>query len=208
MQPRSTYAVEQRFIEYRIMKELVEIRWHGRGGQGAVTASKILAEACLAEGKFIQAFPEYGPERSGAPVKSFTRVSQKQIVIHSQVINPDVVVVLNPTLLDAVNVCEGLREDGILLINSQDDSKNIRNKLKAGRAKVFVVDATGIALKNVGRDIPNTPMIGALAKVTGIVKLESLKKTFEHEFSTKFKPEIMQGNLNSMEAAYKEVREL
>lgn len=190
------------------MKDLLEIRWYGRGGQGVVTASKILAEACLSEGKFIQAFPEYGPERSGAPVKSFTRVSQKPIVIHSQVINPDIVVVLNPTLLDTVDVCEGIKEDGVLIVNSQDDSKKLRDKLSSKEIKIFVVDATGIALKNVGRGIPNTPMIGALAKVIGIVKLESLKKTFEHEFSTRFKPEIMQGNLNSMEAAYKEVREL
>ncbi len=190
------------------MRELIEIRWHGRGGQGAVTASKIMAEACLSEGKFIQAFPEYGPERSGAPVKSFTRVSQKPIVIHSQVVNPDAVVVLNSTLLDGVDVCEGIKEDGVLIVNSQDDSKKIRDKLSSKGIKVFVVDATGIALKNIGRDIPNTPMIGALAKVTGIVKLTTLKETFEHAFSTKFKPEIMQGNLNSMEAAYKEVREL
>ncbi len=188
------------------MKELLEVRWHGRGGQGAVTAAKVLAESAIVDGKFIQAFPEYGPERAGAPVRSFTRISKEPIYIHSQVTDPKVVVVLDPTLLEVINVTEGLTEDGILIINTNESPKDIKERLKIKNIKVFTVSATDIAIKELKRNIPNTPMIAALLKVTGILKIEKVCSNFKSKYSKKFNPEIIEGNLRAMKSAYDSVR--
>ena len=187
-------------------KQMLEIRWHGRGGQGAVTASKILADSALAEGKQIQAFPEYGSERQGAPIKAFTRISDKPITVHSQVTNPDMVVVLDPTLLKVVDVTEGLAEDGKIVVNTTMTPAELREKLSLKGRKVYTIDATGIALKNLGKAIPNTPMIGALVKATGMLRIEGVTEDFKHKFHNKFREDIVAGNVNAIMDAYNEVK--
>ncbi len=187
------------------MNELLEIRWHGRGGQGAVTAAKILAESALGDGKFIQAFPEYGPERAGAPVRSFTRIGSSPIYIHSQVTDPKIVLVLDPTLLDVVDVTEGLAEDGTIIINSNEPPQEVRKKTGIKGRKIFTVPATDIAIKELKRNIPNTPMIAALLKITNILNIEAVKNNFKVKYSKKFKPEIIEANLRAMDEAFKSV---
>ncbi|MCM8804722.1 MAG: 2-oxoacid:acceptor oxidoreductase family protein [Candidatus Omnitrophica bacterium] len=190
------------------MKEIFEIRWHGRGGQGAKTAALLFGDACLSTGKYIQAFPEYGPERMGAPVTSFNRISPSPIRIHYGIENPDIVVVLDFSLIQQVNVCEGLDEkEGILLVNSPLSSEQIRKKINF-KGKIYTVDASKIAIETIGRNIPNTPMIGALVKVTGILTLEELLHDTKKKLEVKFrnKPEIIEGNLKAIERAYNEVK--
>jgi len=190
-------------------KQMLEIRWHGRGGQGAVTASKVLAEAAMAEGKQIQAFPEYGSERQGAPIKAFTRISDHRITVHSQVTNPEVVVVLDPSLLGLVDVTEGMPSQGILVINTDEDPKSIRDKMKLVGRKVFTVDATGISIKHLGKAIPNTPMIGALVKAISEqmpLNIDHIAADFEKKFTGKFHPDIVKGNVESIREAHESVR--
>jgi len=187
-------------------KDMIEIRWHGRGGQGAVTASKVFADSALAMGKQIQAFPEYGSERQGAPVKSFTRISEKPITIHSQVTNPDIVVVLDPTLLSVVDVTEGLSEDGKLLVNTTESPDNLRKKIKLNGRTIYTVDATGISLDSIGKAIPNTPMIGALVKATGILDIDQVAENFRDKFKGKFRDDVLEGNVKAIKRAYNEVK--
>lgn len=191
------------------MKDLIEIRWHGRGGQGAKTAALLFADSALEQGKFIQAFPEYGPERMGAPVASFDRISSKPILLHSGVTNPDIVVVLDPTLIDTVDVTEGMSEGGTIIINTERPASEIRKSLKTALSiKVFTVDASTISKETIGREIPNTPMLGALIKVSGLLDfkamLEDTKKKLEKKF--KSKPEVIAGNMKAIERAYNEVK--
>ena len=186
--------------------EMLEIRWHGRGGQGAVTASKVLAESAMSLGKQIQAFPEYGSERQGAPVKSFTRISNQRIMHHSQVTSPDAVIVLDPSLLGVVDVTEGLKEDGILLINTPTPPGEIRQKMKLKGRKLYTVDATGISLRNLGKSIPNTPMIGAFVGITKMLSAQAVADDFRVKFRGKFKDEIVEGNVQSILDASKEVK--
>lgn len=191
------------------MGEIFEIRWHGRGGQGAKTAALLFADAALGEGKYIQAFPEYGPERMGAPVQSFNRVSDEPINIHCFVTSPQVVVVLDETLTEIVDVTSGLREDGVLLINTKRSPVEIRKRLNLKGRKIFTVDASGISLQTIKSNIPNTPMLGALIKVTGLIDLERMlvdtRKKLEKKFSSK--PEMIQGNIEAIKRAYEEVKE-
>ena len=190
------------------MKGLIEIRWHGRGGQGAKTAALLLGDAALASGKYIQAFPEYGPERMGAPVASFNRISSKPILLHSSVLNPDIVVVLDPTLIESVNVTEGMGEGGVLIVNTERSSKDVKNDCGVkGGIKVFTVDASKISIETIGRDIPNTPMLGALIKATGIMDFNQMLEDTKAKLQKKFKnkPEIIDGNVKAIERAYNEV---
>ena len=191
------------------MKDLVEIRWHGRGGQGAKTAALLLGDAALASGKYIQAFPEYGPERMGAPVASFNRISAKPIYLHSGVTSPHVVIVLDPTLVDSIDVTEGVPQDGIIIVNTEKSPADIKIALGiTGSIKVFTVDASKISTETIGRDIPNTPMLGALIKATGMLDfkemLDDTKKKLEKKFRSK--PEVIEGNVKAIERAYNEVR--
>jgi len=191
------------------MEDLIEIRWHGRGGQGAKTAALLFADAALASGKYVQAFPEYGPERMGAPVASFNRLSSKPISLHSGVTNPDVVIVLDPTLMDTVDVTEGISDDGAIIINTDKSPEEIKKELStAPSVKVYAVDASTISRETIGREIPNTPMLGALIKATGILDfkemMEDMKKKLEKKF--KSKPEIIEGNIKAIERAYNEVK--
>ena len=187
-------------------KKIIEIRWHGRGGQGAKTAAQLLAESALGEGKYIQAFPEYGPERSGAPIKAFTRISQEPISLHCGVYNPNVVVVIDPTLLEAVNVVEGLSDEGVLLVNTDKPPQEIRKRTHFEKGKVYTLDATKIALETIGMPLPNTPMLGALVKVTGVVKLEGVEQVLRAKFLKKIGEEKTKGNIESVRRAHDEVQ--
>lgn len=187
------------------MKDMFEIRIHGRGGQGAKTASQFIVEAALEKGKFIQSFPDYGPERAGAPMRAFARISDKPIRTYSAVVNPDVVIVIDPTLLDSVNVTEGLLKDGILLVNTPNEPKWVQDKIKF-KGKCMTVDATKIALESVGKNLPNTPMIGALIKATNVITLEAIEESIKHKFLKKLGEEKTMATVKSVERAFNEVK--
>lgn len=188
------------------MKDILEIRWHGRGGQGAKTAAQFLAEAALDMGKSIQAFPEYGPERAGAPIRTYTRISDRKINIHSPVTNPDIVAVIDPTLLDSVDVTEGMGDDGILIVNTSDSADTVRKKVKLKKGKVAVCDATKISLETLGIPIPNTPMLGALLKVKPIVPMEALEKEVQNKFLKKIGREKTEANIKAIKRAFDEAK--
>ncbi len=185
---------------------LTEVVWHGRGGQGAKTAGYILAEAAMGEGKQIQAFPEYGAERRGAPIKSYVRISDEAIRLRCAITDPQVVVVLDATLLDSVDVTEGLAEGGVVIVNTNESPAEVRDKLDGGGFKVYAVDATSIAMATIKRPIPNTPMLGALAKTTDILSLEGAKEAVAKKFQNKLAPPVIQGNLDAIQRAYEEVQ--
>lgn len=189
------------------MADLTEIRWHARAGQGAVTAAKLVAECALFEEKYMQAMPEYGPERMGAPLKAFTRICDTPIEVHSNIDNPGIVVVLDETLIDVIDVVEGIDDDGVVIVNTKHTPQELRAKLGVpDTVKVAVVDASGIALDTIKRDIPNTPIVGALAKVTGAVDVESVKGQLVTSFGKKFSQEIIDANLESVARAFEEVQ--
>lgn len=190
------------------MGKLFEIRWHGRGGQGAKTAAILFADAALGEGKYIQAFPEYGPERMGAPVQAFNRLSDEPITLHCGVESPDVVVVLDPTLMGTIDVTQGLKEDGILLINTRQEPKVMREKIPNFRGKMWTVDASTISKQELGQEIPNTPMLGALIKATNLLNFDRMLEDTHKKLTKKFKskPEVIDGNINSIKRAYQEVK--
>ena len=190
------------------MAETTEIRWHGRGGQGTVTAAKVLADACLSGGRYVQAFPEYGPERAGAPLRAYNRISSGELRMHCPVLEPNVVSVVDATLLDSINIAEGARENTIFVINTTRDPKEVREKLKAGPGqKVFTLDATKIALDCFGRALPNSPMLGAVCRVTGLVNLEHLLEDVRKSFGKKFSQKIIDGNIEATKRGFEEVRE-
>ncbi len=190
------------------MSETIEIRWHGRGGQGTVTAAKVLADACLSGGKNVQAFPEYGPERAGAPLRAYNRISTKPLRIHAPVTNPDIVVVVDATLLDSIDVTEGASDDAIFVINTVRSPEEIRKKLGLkDTQKVYTVDASKIALETIGRPLPNSCMLGALAKATGIVDLQTLLDDVKGSFGSKFSEKIIAANLEATRRGYEEVKE-
>lgn len=190
------------------MDDTVEIRWHGRGGQGAKTAALLFGEAALALGKNIQAFPEYGPERMGAPVASFNRISSAPIRLHCSITKPGIVIVLDPTLMGTVDVTHGLLPDGCLIVNTTKTPVEVRAELKLQGRKVFTVDASGISKETIGRDIPNTPLLGALVKATALLDFELMLKDTEEKLKKKFasKPEVVKGNLEAIRRAYNEVK--
>lgn len=185
--------------------QMVEIRWHGRGGQGVVLASRFLASSAIRENLYFQAFPFFGPERLGAPIVAFTRVSREPIDLHCAIEEPDVVVVLDPSLLGVVNVTANLKNDGIAVVNHTGVPQELKNDTNC---RVYVVDADKISREELGRVMPNTPMVGALVRAVGLVSLESVLAEFEDQFSLRFKPEVIQQNLNAIRRAYEEVREI
>jgi len=192
-------------------KEILEIRWHGRGGQGAKTAALLFGEACLETGKYIQAFPEYGPERMGAPVTAYNRLSSSEIKIHSGIKNPDVLVILDTSLLDACeDILEGIKEDGIILLNTSESPEKIREKLnlKESKIKIYTVDASKISMECLGRDVPNTPMLGALVKVLGIFDFDNFLNSVKKRLQEKFrgKESLIEKNLEAIKRAYMEVK--
>jgi pyruvate ferredoxin oxidoreductase gamma subunit len=190
------------------MKNMKEIRWHGRGGQGAKTAALLLGEAAINAGKYVQAFPEYGPERMGAPVAAYDRIADDEITIHSPVIAPNAVLVLDETLIDSIDVTKGLPEkDGVLIINTPFSKEEIKKKF-TWKGKVVVIDASKIAQDAIGKPIPNTPMMGALVAATGIMDITHLIDDTKHKLEKKFrtKPEVIEGNLKAIRTAYEEVK--
>jgi len=184
------------------LASLQEIRWHGRGGQGAWTASELLAKAAIQEGKYIQSFPEFGPERMGAPMRAFTRISDEPINLHCSIYSPDIVGVLDPTLLKTVSVADGLPEDGILVINTRETPVELRKQLNLNGRKLWTVPATDIAAKILGRPITNTAMLGAVARASGIIDLKSLEKAVRKRFSVK----LAEKNIAVIREAYKEAK--
>ncbi len=185
------------------MKKMLEFRWHGRGGQGAWTASELLARTALSEGKYIQSFPEFGPERMGAPVTAFTRISAEPLRLHCAIYDPDVVVVLDNTLLKTVPVTAGInQDDDVIIINSTEEPAKIRQELKVEKGRVWTVPATEIALRILGQPITNTALLGAVAKATGIVTMEGIEKTVKG----RFKAELAEKNFAVIKEAYKEAK--
>jgi len=190
------------------MSKTVEIRWHGRGGQGAKTASLLLADAAFNTGKFVQGFPEYGPERMGAPITAFNRISDERCTIHSNIYEPDYVVVIDETLLQAVDVTKGLKEDGAVIINSEKKPEQLKPLLKGYKGKVCVLDARKISEESLGKYFPNTPMLAAVVKVSGLIPEEKFISDMQNSFLHKFasKPQVIEGNMKALKRSMQEVQ--
>jgi pyruvate ferredoxin oxidoreductase gamma subunit len=190
------------------MKQLTEIRWHGRGGQGAKTAALLLADVAFKTGKHVQGFPEYGPERMGAPITAYDRISDSEIRVHSNIYEPDFVAVVDDTLLHDVDVTNGLKENGAILINTSKDKEEIIPLLNGYKGKVFTIDAHDVCMKTLGKYFPNTPMLAAMVKISGIMDKEIFLKEMETSLQHKFarKPEVLDGNMKALKMAFEEVR--
>lgn len=192
------------------MSDLIEIRWHGRGGQGAKTACLLLADAAFNTGKYIQGFPEYGPERMGAPLTAYNRISSSPITIHSAIYEPNYVVVVDDTLLDSVDVTAGLKEDGAILVNTTKDAESLKAKLKGYNGSIYTIDARTISIEALGKYFPNTPMLAAIVKVTGVIPEDTFLADMEGSFKHKFakKPEVIDGNMNALKLALEKVEKV
>ena len=192
------------------MKDLIEIRWHGRGGQGAKTASLLLADAAFNTGKYIQGFPEYGPERMGAPITAYNRISNNPIRIHSNIYEPDYVVVVDDTLLESVDVTAGLKEDGAVVINTTKGKEDLEKVLHHYKGAIYTIDARKVSMEALGKYFPNTPMLAAIVKVAGIMEeqdfLEDMQGSFKHKFAKK--PEVIEGNMQALKLALKEIKKI
>ena len=189
-------------------KDMVEIRWHGRGGQGAKMACLLLADVAGLEGKFVQGFPEYGPERMGAPITAYNRISEKRCTIHSNIYHPDYVAVVNETLLDSVDVTGGLKEDGAIIINTPGSPQEMRSRLRGYTGKVCTIDARRISEDILGVNFPNTPMLAAVVKVSGVLETDSFLAHIEESFKHKFaaKPQVIEGNMATLKKSMEEVQ--
>ena len=192
------------------MDNLIEIRWHGRGGQGAKTASLLLADAAFNTGKYIQGFPEYGPERMGAPITAYNRISNTPITIHSNIYEPDYVVVVDDTLLEAVDVTAGLKSTGAIVINTTKSPDYLKKVLKGYSGDIYTIDAREISMQTLGRYFPNTPMLAAIVKVSNIMNDEDFIKDMEGSFKHKFakKPEVIAGNMEAIKMALNKVQKI
>ena len=192
------------------MGDLIEIRWHGRGGQGAKTASLLLADAAFNTGKYIQGFPEYGPERMGAPITAYNRISSEPITVHSNIYEPDYVVVVDDTLLESVDVTAGLKETGAIVINTTKDDEYIKKSLNGYSGDIYKIDARTVSMETLGKYFPNTPMLAAIVKVSNIMSeeefLNDMIGSFKHKFAKK--PEVIEGNMKALELALKSVKKV
>ena len=190
------------------MSNLTEIRWHGRGGQGAKTAALLLADVAFQTGKYVQGFPEYGPERMGAPITAYNRISDKQIRVHSNIYEPQYVVVVDESLLETVDVTKGLKKDGAILVNTERAKEDIIPHLKGYEGKVYTIDAKKVSLATMGKYFPNTPLLAAIVKVAGIMDedifLKEMEASFKHKFASK--PEVIDGNMAALKMAMQEVQ--
>ena len=190
------------------MSNMLEIRWHGRGGQGAKAASLLLAEAAFDTGKYVQGFPEYGPERMGAPITAYNRISDDPITVHSNIYEPDYVVIVDDTLIDVVDVAAGAKETGAIIINSDKGPEAFKDKLKDYKGKIYTIDARKISMETLGRYFPNTPMLAAIVKVANILDdetfINAMDKSFNHKFKTK--PAVIAPNMEAVKLALKEVK--
>ena len=191
-----------------IMQDLVEIRWHGRGGQGAKTAALLLADVAFNTGLYVQGFPEYGPERMGAPITAYNRLSANKIRVHSNIYDPDYVVVVDETLLESVDVTKGLKEDGAIIINTSQRKDSLLPLLNGYKGNVYTIDARKISITALGKYFPNSPMLAAIVKVSGIMDdetfLEEMRKSYAHKFASK--PEVIEGNMMALSLALEEVK--
>lgn len=189
------------------MEKSVEIRWHGRGGQGAKTAALLLADVSFKAGKYVQGFPEYGPERMGAPITAYNRVSDTKITVHSNIYEPDYVVVVDEGLLDSIDVTAGLNPEGAIVVNSAKSPEEIMSKLKGYTGRVYTVDARKISVKALGKYFPNSPMLAAIVAVSGVMDMDQFLKEMEASYKHKFskKPEVIEGNMNALRMTFKEV---
>ena len=192
--------------EQKPAASLTEIRWHARGGQGAVTAAKMVAELALGQKKYFQAFPEYGPERSGAPIVAYTRVSDAPIQIYAGIEHPQIVVVLDPSLLGIVDVTKGAPDDAIVLVNSEMSPAELRQHYHLEGFRYFTIAATRIAVETIKRPIPNTPMVGALTRITGLFPIDEVVTFLRADFGKKFPPKVVEGNINAITRSYEEVQ--
>ena len=192
------------------MEDLIEIRWHGRGGQGAKTASLLLADAAFNTGKYIQGFPEYGPERMGAPITAYNRISSSPITIHSNIYEPDYVVVVDDSLLESVDVTSGLKESGAIIINTTQDGNSLKSKLKDYKGDIYTIDARKVSIEALGKYFPNTPMLAAIVKVSKVMTDEELLNDMEGSFKHNFakKPEVIEGNMKALKLALSEVKKV
>ena len=190
------------------MSKMLEIRWHGRGGQGAKTASLLLAEAAFDTGKYIQGFPEYGPERMGAPITAYNRISDERCPIHSNIYEPDFVVVVDETLIDVVDVTSGLKETGGIVINSSKSPEEIKGKLKGYKGSVYTIDAREISMATLGKYFPNTPMLAAVVKVAKVMDEDTFVTAMESSFKHKFanKPQVIAPNMEALKKSLTEVK--
>ncbi|MBS4023002.1 MAG: 2-oxoacid:acceptor oxidoreductase family protein [Dethiobacter sp.] len=187
-------------------KNITEIRWHARGGQGAVTAAKVLAEMALSKGLYFQAFPEYGPERMGAPIQCFNRLSDEPIHMYCGVTSPQLVVVVDPSLCDVVDFKAGLIEAGSIIINTGECPATVTEKYGLYGYKVATVDATRISMEKLGRSMPNIPMLGSLLKVSGLLTEEEALEFIQESFGHKFSDKVVRGNLEALKTAFEEVQ--
>ena len=192
------------------MNNLIEIRWHGRGGQGAKTDSLLLADAAFNTGKYIQGFPEYGPERMGAPITAYNRISDEPITVHSNIYNPDYVVVVDDTLLESVDVTAGLKDTGAIVINTTKSADYLNSALKGYKGDIYCIDARKVSMETLGKYFPNTPMLAAIVKVSKIMSDEAFLQDMEGSFKHKFakKPEVIEGNMKALEMALNEVKKI
>lgn len=207
---RRLFAFINLGLEEEVMSSsgMVEIRWHGRGGQGAKMASLMLADVAGQQGKFVQGFPEYGPERMGAPITAYNRISEQRCTIHSNIYHPNYVVVVDETLLDSIDVTGGLKEGGAVLINTPAAPGVLRPRLKGWTGQVCTIDARRISEERLGSNFPNTPMLAALVKVSGALDPERFLADIEESFRHKFagKPHLVEGNMATLIQAMEEVR--
>ena len=189
------------------MNNTVEIRWHGRGGQGAKTAALLLADVAFKTGQYVQGFPEYGPERMGAPITAFNRISRDKIRVHSNIYDPDYVVVVDETLLHSVNVTDGLKKEGAIIINTPRSKEEVLPQLNGYEGRVVTIDARAISEQALGRNFPNTPMLAATVAVTKVLEKEQfindMRASFQHKFAKK--PEVIEGNMKALEMAFEAV---
>jgi pyruvate ferredoxin oxidoreductase gamma subunit len=191
-----------------VSNDMVEIRWHGRGGQGAKMACLLLADVAGLEGKFVQGFPEYGPERMGAPITAYNRISNKRCTVHSNIYHPDYVVVVDESLLDSVDVTSGLKEGGALIINTPSSPAEILPRLRGWNGRVCTIDARRLSEEFLGRNFPNTPMLVATVKVSGVLESDSflshIEKSFKHKFADQ--PQLIAGNMATLRKSMEEVQ--
>ena len=197
-----------RFIDTMKENGLIEFLWHGRGGQGAKTACLLLADAAFCSGKYVQGFPEYGPERMGAPITAYNRISDVRCSVHCNIENPDYVVVVDETLLDSVDVTHGLSPEGAVIVNTAHSPAQIREKLRGWQGRVCPIDARRISEETLGKNFPNTPMLAAAVKVSGVLEEAKFKKDMEDSFHHKFatKPQVVAGNMAALVQAWEEVQ--
>ncbi|MDD6672824.1 MAG: 2-oxoacid:acceptor oxidoreductase family protein [Eubacteriales bacterium] len=190
------------------MKDVVEFRWHGRGGQGAKTAALLLADVAFKTGKYVQGFPEYGPERMGAPITAYNRIGDNEIRVHSNIYHPNFVVVVDEGLLESVDVAKGIKEGGAVVVNSSRSPEEVRNEIRDFDGKVYTIDAKKVSVSCLGKYFPNTPMLAAAVKISGVMDKDEFLREMEASFMHKFasKPEVIEGNMNALKMAFEEVK--